>query len=183
MPDSPHGYRTTARLFHWGVAAAVLLLMIPAGLIMTREGLPRPLQNSLFILHKNLGVLLFLVIVARLTYRWLHPPPPLPDTMPEWQKRIATLSHVLLSVLLVIMPLSGFTRVRAGGYPIEMLDALGFGPWIAKSKGLETIAQSLHYLGAMLLIALLAVHIGAALYHALILRDSIWGRMWPPRAP
>lgn len=181
MPDHPNGYRTPARMFHWGIAL-VVLLMIPAGLIMTREGLPRGLQDSLFIFHKNMGVILLPLVLLRMSYRLRHPPPPLPMTMPGWQRAIAGFSHSMLYALLLIMPLSGFTRVRAGGFPIELLDWLGAGPWIAKSDALARAAQSLHFGAAMLLIALICVHVGAALYHGLILRDTIWSRIWPPRA-
>ena len=78
------------------------------------------------------------------------------------------------------MPLSGFVRVRSDRYPIELLDALGAGPWLPKSKVLAEVAGGLHYGAAMLLIALIALHVGAALHHALLRRDGVWQRMWPP---
>lgn len=177
MTAHPQGYRLPARWLHW-IVAAVVLLMIPAGLIMTREGIPRPLQDTLFIFHKNTGVLLFPVILVRLAYRLTHPAPPLPDSVPPWQRVIARTTHVLLYLLLIVMPVAGFVRVRAGGYPIEMLDRLGFGPWIGKSERLADFAQSVHWTGAMLLIGLVALHVGAAFYHALILRDGVWSGMW-----
>ncbi len=179
MREPPLGYRTPARLFHWIVALAVLL-MIPAGLTMTREGLDRGLQDALFIFHKNTGTLLIPVILARIVYRRLHPPPLLPASVPGWQRRAAAASHLALYVLLVVMPLSGFVRVRAGGFPIELLDAMGAGPWLPKSEALAAAAQGLHFIAALLLIAVLAVHVGAALQHALIRRDGVWQRMWPP---
>lgn len=182
MTDEPTGYRTPARLLHWTIAVAVLL-MIPAGLIMTREGLARPVQDALFLFHKNLGVILIPLILARLAYRLRHPAPPLPASVPGWQQRAAAVSHWLLYALLFVMPLSGFTRVRAGGFPIELLDWLGAGPWVAKSKALAGAAQGLHFAAGMLLIAVLAVHVGAALQHALIHRDGVWSRMWPPMRP
>ena len=182
MPAHLPGYRTPARMLHWIVALAVLL-MIPAGLVMTREGLDRGLQDVLFLFHKNTGVLLVPVILVRIAYRWRHPAPALPLTMPEWQRRIAAASHLLLYALLVVMPLSGFIRVRAGGFPIELLDLLGAGPWLAKSEALAKVAQGVHFTAAMLLIALLALHVGAALHHAIIRRDGVWQRMWPPRQP
>lgn len=181
MANSQHGYRTPARLLHWGIAAAVLL-MIPAGLVMTQKGLDRSIQDALFLFHKNIGVLLIPIILLRLVYRLRHTPPPLPKSLPAWQRRAAGLSHLGLYALLVIMPLSGFIRVRAGGFPIELLDGLGFGPWLAKSEVLADAAKGLHATAGTLLIALLALHIGAALQHALIHRDGVWQRMWPPRA-
>ncbi|MCF3972777.1 cytochrome b [Paracoccus salsus] len=178
----PHpGYRTPARMFHWTIAVAVLL-MIPAGLVMTQDGLARIVQDALFLFHKNLGVLLIPLILARLIYRLVHRPPPLPGHIPAWQRRAAALSHAALYVLLIVMPLSGFVRVRAGGFPIELLDSLGAGPWLAKSEALAEAAKGLHYAAGMTLIALLALHVGAALHHVLIRRDEVWGRMWPPRA-
>jgi cytochrome b561 len=173
-------YRRPARILHWGVALAVLL-MIPAGLIMTTEGLPRSVQDTLFIFHKNLGVLLFPVIVVRLIYRAGHKPPPLPDSVPRWQQRIARLTHAALYVLLFLMPLSGYIRVRAGGFPIEMLDAVSLGAGIAKNEALADAAMRVHYIAAMTLITLVAIHTGAALYHALVLRDGVWSRMWVQR--
>ncbi len=180
MPERLPGYRPPARWLHWITAAAVLT-MIPAGLVMTQEGLARPVQDALFLFHKNLGTLLIPVILVRLAYRLTHRPPPLPETVPAWQRRAAAVSHVMLYVLLVVMPLSGFVRVRAGGYPIELLDRLGFGPWIGKTPKLADAAQALHATAAFLLIAVLAIHIGAALQHALIRRDGVWSRMWPGR--
>lgn len=182
MTEEPQGYRPPARLLHWIIAAAVLL-MIPAGLIMTQKGLARPVQDALFLFHKNMGVILIPLILLRLVYRLRHPAPPLPPSIPGWQRRAAAVSHGLLYLLLIVMPLSGFIRVRAGGYPVELLDRLGAGTWIAKSKPLETAAQGLHYVAGMLLIVVLATHIGAALQHALIRRDGVWGRMWPPLGP
>lgn len=182
MAEHAPGYATPARWLHWVVAVAVLL-MIPAGLVMTTEGLPRSVQDGLFLFHKNLGVLLIPLILVRLVYRLRHPPPPLPASVPGWQQRIAALSHAGLYLLLVIMPISGFVRVRAGGFPIELLDRIGAGPWIAKSKPLADAAQGLHGAAGMLIIALIALHVGAALHHALILRDGVWSRIWPPHAP
>ena len=174
------GYRTPARWLHWIVAVAVLL-MIPAGLIMTQEGLARPVQDALFLFHKNMGVLLVPVILVRIAYRLTHRPPPLPLSIPAWQRRAAGLSHAMLYVLLVVMPVSGFVRVRAGGFPIELLDRLGAGPWLPKSEQVADIAQGIHAIGAFALIAVLAIHIAAAAQHALIRRDGVWSRMWPVR--
>jgi len=88
MIETTAQYRTPARLFHWSVAILVLL-MIPAGVIMIQEGIARDLQNTLFIFHKNAGVLVLLVVIARLAFRLATPPPPLPRDMPDAQKRIA----------------------------------------------------------------------------------------------
>jgi cytochrome b561 len=179
MTDPATGYRTPARLFHWTVAVLVFL-MIPAGLVMVQQGIPRGLQDTLFIFHKNMGVLVLLIVIARLAYRRFNPPPPLPEAMPQVQRRIAELSHLALYTLLVLMPLAGYIRVRAGGFPIEWLDALGVPTLVPRSDAIAEVAKTIHYFGAMALIALVALHVGAALFHGIIRRDGVFSRMWPP---
>lgn len=172
-------YKAPARWLHWLVAALVLA-MVPVGFLMVQQGLSRPFQNALFLFHKNMGVIVALIVLVRLLYRWRNPPPPLPASLPSWQKRISAWVHGLLYALIVLMPVSGYVRVRAGGFPIEMLDALGIGSLLPRSEALANAAKSLHYAGALALVVLLVLHLGAALQHGLIKRDGIMGRMWPP---
>ncbi|WP_265500311.1 cytochrome b [Paracoccus beibuensis] len=181
MERLPQGHGTTTRVLHW-LVAVLILLMIPAGLIMVREGLPRNLQDTLFVFHKNVGSLLIVIVALRLAWRMTHRPPGLPATMPAWQRRAAAASHVALYVLMVAMPLSGYVRVRAGGFPIEALDAIGFPALIPESKALAEAASSFHAIAAFILIGIIAIHVAAALQHALIRRDGVFQRMWPPVA-
>lgn len=159
--------------------AILVLLMIPAGFIMIREGISRPLQNNLFIFHKNVGVLLLILIAVRLLYRWRNAPPPEPSHLPDWQLKIAGLTHGLLYALLVIMPIAGYVRVRAGGFPIETLDALGIPALVPKSEGLADFAKAIHFYGGWAIAILVAMHVGAALQHGLIKKDGVFSRMWP----
>jgi len=78
------------------------------------------------------------------------------------------------------MPLSGYIRVRAGGFPIEALDALGLPTLIPRSDALAEAAKAVHETAGALLIIVLMLHIAAALHHALLLRDGIWSRISPP---
>lgn len=171
-------YRAPARWLHWTMALLVLA-MIPVGGLMIQEGLSRPLQNRLFIFHKNVGVLLLLLIVIRVLYRWRNPAPPMPDHLPDWQARIAGLTHGLLYALLIIMPITGYTRVKAGGFPIESLDAMGIPSLVPRSDALAETAKAIHYYGSWAIIFIAALHIGAALHHGLIKQDGVFSRMWP----
>lgn len=171
-------YRTPARWIHW-LMALLILPMIAGGVIMIQEGLPRAFQNALFITHKNVGTLLLLLIVIRLIYRWRNAPPPEPSHLPAWQVKIAGVTHVLLYVLLLMMPFAGYIRVRAGGFPIEGLDALGIPALVQRSDALAAFAKSVHFYGAWTIALLIAMHIGAALHHGLIKRDGVFSRMWP----
>jgi cytochrome b561 len=71
-------------------------------------------------------------------------------------------------------------RVRAGGFPIESLDAMGVPALVARSRALEEIAVTVHYAAGIAIVAVLALHIGAAAFHGVVKRDGIFSRMWPP---
>lgn len=172
------GYGVVARGFHW-ITVLLVFTMIPVGLIMTQD-LPRTIQDPLFVLHKGLGPFVLLLVALRLVWRAFNPPPPLPGSVPDLQRRIAGAVHFALYGLLLIMGISGYVRVTAGGFPIESLNALGIPPLLAKDEPLAKIAASVHSLAAFGLIALIITHVTASAYHAILQKDGVLRRMWPP---
>lgn len=177
MQEAPGRYSLLARSLHW-IVALVVLLTIPAGFVMVQEGLPRQVQNTLFIFHKNVGIVVLALVILRFLWRNLRPPPPLPESVPGWQVWIGKVNHGLLYGLLILMPVAGYVRVKAGGFPVEMLDAWGVPALVPESEALAAFAKSMHYFGAFAIGALIALHVLAALYHGLIRRDGVLARMW-----
>lgn len=175
------GYGTVARLFHW-ITVILVLVMILVGFLMVQD-LPRPLQDPLFILHKGLGPFVLIFVLARLLWRFFHPAPPLPTNMPPAQVRAAEAVHAGLYILVIVQAISGYVRVRAGGFPIEAIDSIGFPVLIGKSEAVANAAQTVHGLAIYALVALILLHVGAAAYHGLVRQDGIVARMWPPLAP
>lgn len=172
------GYDRISRLLHW-LTVIIVLAMIPAGIVMA-DTENRALQDTLFLFHKNTGALLIVLLVIRLAWRVTHPAPPLPASMPAAQKAAAKISHFALYFLLFVMAISGYVRVRAGGFPIEMLDAIGIPSFVPRDDAVAETAKSIHATAKFTLMAFIALHVGAATYHGLIRRDGVFSRMWPP---
>jgi cytochrome b561 len=84
--------------------------------------------------------------------------------------------------LLFVMPIAGYIRVKAGGFPIESLDWLGVPPLVPRSDALAETAKSVHYAAGIAITGLIALHVAAAAYHGIIRRDGVFSRMWPPFA-
>lgn len=179
MPSAQRHDRLTVWL-HWLIAVPILL-MIPTGLMMTRDDLPRETRDILFLFHKNAGTILLVAIAARVLHRIRTRPPALPPSMPALQRHAARISHLGLYLLMIVLPVSGFLRVRAGGFPIEMLGLSGAGRLIPRSDALADLASQVHGLAGRALIVLLALHLTAAAYHGLILRDGVMRRILPGR--
>jgi len=171
-------YAGGTRLLHW-VSAIMIVAMIPIGVIMQQEDMQRSTQDLLFIMHKNGGVIVFALVVLRLMWRAASPAPPLPADMPSWQVKAASGVQWGLYAMLLVMAVSGYVRVRAGGFPVEMLDAINAPALVPRSDALAETAQAIHSNARFVLVALILVHVGAALRHA-VARDGVFGRIWPP---
>lgn len=172
------GYPTPSRWLHW-LTALVVLATIPVGAVMNRDDISRDLQNTLFIFHKNVGVVILVLVALRLLVRATTTTPPLPASLPAWQRQAAAISHGALYLLLIVMAVSGYVRVVAGGFPIEGLDALGIPPLVPRSDTLAENAQWVHFNVRFVLVAFIILHIAAAIQHAVIKRDGVFARMWP----
>ncbi len=175
------GYDTVQRVFHW-LTVAWVLVMIPVGIAMTHDAF-KPIQDQLFIVHKNGGTLLILVLVGRLAWRLTHPPTPLPASLPSIHRRVSKLTHALLYVLLFTMVITGYLRVVGGGFPIELLNFLGIPPLVPSLGDAATTLSAVHKFTAYALVVVAVIHVTAALQHALVQKDEVMQRIWPPVAP
>ncbi|QYK43664.1 MAG: cytochrome b/b6 domain-containing protein [Paracoccaceae bacterium] len=173
-------YHPASRALHW-LTVLLVLSTIPVGALMVQEGWPRAVQDPMYIWHKNVGVVILLVVLARLVLRWRHPPPPLPASVPPVQARVAEAVHGLLYLLLVVMAVSGYVRVVAGGFPLESLDALGVPRIVPRSDALAGTAKAIHWWVRIPLVLLILAHVGAAAFHGIVRRDGVFSRMWPQR--
>jgi len=173
-PD-PERYGAVARALHWATAVAVGLL-IPTGILMTSAPLAG-VSGPLYILHKGLGSLLLILLAARLAWRFGNRPPPLPPTVQERQRRLMAVTHGVLYAMLLTMVVSGYARTVAGGFPIELLDALGIPPFIGTSPSVERVALVVHQIAAYALTALVAGHVAAAVHDLFIADGTIFRRM------
>lgn len=173
-------YKPAARALHW-IVAALVIATIPVGALMVEPGWARPTQDAMYVFHKNAGVLILLLMILRLAYRVMNPPPPLPATVPPGQRRIAELAHRALYLLVFVMAVSGYVRVAAGGFPLEALDAMGVPRLVPRSDALAEVAKAVHAYARFALAGLIVAHVAAAVHHGVVKRDGVFSRMWPGR--
>ena len=170
-------YTRTAVALHW-IMALLILATLPLGLIMTEMPLsPQKLQYYSW--HKWLGVTVFGLAVLRLTWRATHPPPPLPASVPAWQRQAAHTLHWALYALMLAIPLVGWLMSSAKGIQTVYLGVLPIPDLLSKDEALGEALAAVHAWLAYVLIALLVVHVAAALKHHLIDRDDVLSRMLP----
>lgn len=174
---SPARYTSTAIALHW-LIALLIVASVSLGLYMVGLKLS-PLKLKVYSWHKWVGVTIFLLVAARLIWRATHTPPPHPPASPRWQQTAATINHWLLYALLVAVPICGWLMSSAYGVPVVYLGMIQLPDLIGKNKGLADALKALHEALAFTMLALVAVHVAAALKHHLLDRDDVLHRMLP----
>jgi cytochrome b561 len=170
-------YGAIAQALHW-LIGALILGMFGLGWYMVR--LPLSLEKfNLYQLHKWLGVTIFGLAALRLLWRLWHPAPPLPVSMPAWERAAARTSHALLYALLFIQPVIGFLQSNAANFPVVLWGVLPLPPLIGPDEPLSETLLHVHHFGAFLFMLLVLVHVLAALRHHFLLHDDVLRRMLP----
>ena len=176
-PPDRHRYTGTTIALHWAVAALIASAFV-VGLIAV--GLPvSPQKLKLFSWHKWIGVSVALLALARIAWRLRHPGPALPAGMRRWEQQVATGTHVLLYALLLAVPATGWLMSSAAGFPVVYFGVLPLPDLVAKDKALADTLKWLHYALNKALLALVALHVAAAVKHHVLDRDEVLTRMLP----
>jgi cytochrome b561 len=140
---------------------------------------PGALQDALFVTHESLGLSLFAIILARLLWRLVYPPPPPSRDLSRLEIVASGAVHWLLYLALLAMPISGYILVVAGGDPITYFGLADTPRLLAKNRALSHIAETTHLTLQYAVYALLLMHAGAALHHHYGRRNDVLRRMLP----
>lgn len=171
--NRPRHFNLLARVLHWAMALAILaMLFVGAGMVVSLQ-----YRAQLLDLHRTLGIAILLLAIVRLVNRLSRPTPALPSDLPAIQKFAAHASHWLLYGLMLAMPLIGWAMLSAGGYPIPMFAGVHLPAILPHSPEVYGMLRPLHGVLAYLLFATILAHLGAALFHAWVRRDAVFGQM------
>ncbi len=171
-------YGRLAKWLHW-ITAVLMLVALPFGFVI--QHVKDSDKMVFYAIHESVGLTIFLVVLLRLAWRRISPPPPLDARLPRPLRVAATAVHHALYALLLIQPLLGFFMTNAFGFPLQGQTAyLGFidlpkfmeaVPWLGNALGV------LHRIGGWAILVLLVLHIGGAVWHQAIRRDDTLLRM------
>jgi cytochrome b561 len=173
-------YSTGARHFHWWTVA-LLAIQVPVGFYMVYRGSVTnfdALTNTLYSSHKSLGLVILALVIARLVYRFSHGAPTDEPTIEWWQKAAAHANHWSLYLLLILVPIVGWLGISLYGAR-EVFGIMSIPPLAAQDQAAAEGVLLLHKSLAYLTVALIGMHVGAALFHYIIRKDGVLARMLP----
>lgn len=174
LKSRSESYGNIAKLIHWLMAGLFLLMFAIA---YTMINIPRSdFMFALYDFHKATGLLLFMLVSLRLTWRWLNPQPALVD-VPRWQQVAAKLNIYLLYALMFLLPMAGFLTSTLGNHVVTFYHLFYIQP-LANNAAASRFFSIAHEYLAYTLVAAFTLHVLAALHHHYVKRDDVLRRMW-----
>ena len=176
---SRYGWGTI--LLHW-LIALIFIGQFGLGFIMVRLTSQR-VAFELIQLHKSFGFLLLGLVILRIAWRLGNSAPALPDSVGALERRTAPLAHLALYAFQIALPLSGWALVSVSTLEIPSMPFNLFvmpNLPIGESDAAESFWTAAHWYLAYAGIALVALHVAAALRHHFQLGDAVLTRMITP---
>lgn len=170
-------YSSGSKFFHWLIALIVVLMLAGSFFL---DDLPDNIKPFAYMMHKSFGLTVLALMLMRLLWIAHTGKPPLPDTVPRWQKIAARTVQSLLYVFVILMPIVGWMMsMAADRTPVWFnLVVMPF-PWILPNKEWASFLAQCHTTIAWIIIGLLVLHVSGAFKHYFIDKDGVVQRMLP----
>ncbi|MGJ4728899.1 cytochrome b [Luteimonas sp. SDU101] len=175
-PGSPTHWPAGVRWLHW-LGVAMILAVAVIGLSM--GGLERgsELRRLAYLGHKSLGLAVLALALLRLAMRASTRAPAAAGA--GWSHRIAQATHLLLYLLMLAVPLSGWMLNSVAGQPLVWFGLFDVPALAERNPDWRGAVDALHLWLFWLLAALVALHVLAVALHQWVLRDGTAWRMLP----
>jgi cytochrome b561 len=175
IKNSSMEYGSIEKVLHWLIAVCVIALLLigfPMGNFKNEY-----FNDQLFMIHKSLGLTVLALTIIAVIWRAFNIRPSL-GPLPLWQRKSAYVTHLVLLILLIMMPLSGWVMSVAAGYPPTYFNLFTASLPISKSKWLADNVNLVHKTLAWFVVFFVSLHILGALKH-LMEGDQVLQRMLP----
>ena len=171
-------YDSVAMWLHWLIAFLIIFMLVYGGDLMNRRH-PDIFNASA---HASIGATILMLSFIRLLWRTRKPSPPLPAAMRPWEIALSKATHAVFYVMMIGLPLSGWlafsdTVVKHPGFAGTSF--FGLLPVVQIPSAVGLPFDGIHSLGSNFMIALISLHVLAALKHQFIDKDNLLSRMAP----
>ena len=180
LRNTDRAYGWLARVFHW-ISAVVIIGLFILGLWMVDLTYYSDWYKTAPDIHRSIGVLLAMFIIARIIWRFMNSQPGPLSTHKAWEVKTGHIVHWLLYIGMFAMFISGYLISTAKGQPVDIFNWFSLPAIVTGEslgiKNMEDLAGEIHEILAYILIGFASVHALAALKHHFIDKDSTLLRM------
>lgn len=169
------GYDGVAKFFHWLVVLLIAAQFVIGWIMPDIHKDTRP--DGLIAWHLGVGAALIAAVVLRIVWRLTHRPAS--ATLSPFLSVVSHITHGLLYVTLVAVPLLGWANASSRGWSVKLFGVLPYPALSPVGSPVGHAMGDIHGSLAWVLFALIALHVVAALYHHFVLKDRVLQRMLP----
>ncbi len=168
-------YTWSYKLLHWLMAALITLMFFAFwGFELAQTNADK---MQMLVGHSSLGTIITLLLMFRLSKRFIFKQPRPVHQLAARYSKAAKISHYLMYLLMVVVPLSGY--LTANFHQLPVMTFASFSLNGTADETMFSILRSIHSTSIKLFIALIMLHIGAALFHKFVLKDQVLYSMRP----
>jgi len=172
---STQRYDAVAIALHWSIAALIAAAFL---LGLTVDDFPKAYERTVVNTHVVIGLAVIMLSLARVGWRLVHRPPPLPRSNSRIIEMASKAVHALLYALMIVVPVIGIPTLLYRGRGVDF-GVFEMPPLAPRVPEIFHPLTELHELTAYALVCLAVGHMLAALYHQFVLRDGLLRRMTP----
>lgn len=181
MKNTTAAWGSVARAFHWILGFAIIG-MLAYGWWMNHMA-ARPDRFFHRSIHADIGYAILLLMALRLIWRAVSPPPERSGDTPRWERQLAHVNHGALYLITMLVALLGWAH--SGAHKPDYASWFGMfrvPQFTSENRANAALFEDWHIYLAYALLALIVLHVTAALYHHFIRRDGVFRRMLGDRA-
>ena len=166
-------YNSTARALH-AIIAVLVIVNLALGLLND------PLEDTIQVipLHKSIGFTVLALTIVRIVWWFTWRTPDYNPLLKRFDLVVAKFVHGVFYALLLVIPMTGWIFSSAGKYPLAWFGLAIPKFALTKADPIVGLAKEGHEILGFTMLALVLIHVAAALRHHFILKDGVLRRMW-----
>ncbi|MFL2709865.1 MAG: cytochrome b [SAR86 cluster bacterium] len=162
-------YLRIQKIIHWLMSILIMLDLVIAQKFGGDMELWDRLESRVD--HATAGMIVAFLFILRIILRYRYGAPSLPSTMPVWQTYMAKAGHYGLYFLMGLLIISGITTANFTTDPIVVFGLINLSSEVNNVEMFNLI-RGVHEFATNAIIALISIHILAAIYHHFIAKDD-----------
>lgn len=168
-------YGSLAKWLHWLVAIGMVVIIY---LGLTQSGMERgPERSEIRVIHGSIALIVLVLMTIRIVWRFMNDVPAHPEGVPGWQRATASLVHWGIYLAVFVQLISGPITVATGDNPVSFFGLFSFTLPVAVTEDAHHFWEEIHEFTWQIVAVLLVVHIVAAIYNHVVLKNDVLRRM------
>ena len=167
-------YLKSQKVIHWLMAIAIMIDLNVAQKFGGEMQLLDRLESRAD--HATMGLIITFLLVLRIILRFRYGAPSLPNSMSKWQIIAAQAGHYGLYILMGTLVMTGIISAIYASDPILVFNSYDLA-FANHNDNAFRIVRGIHEFCTNAIIALIFIHILAAIYHHFVLKDSTTSNM------